>query len=61
MMAANDWRPLTSTGKKVRVFTAKSSWAEAEDICRGHDGKLLLIDSEIENRRVTGKSLNFVI
>jgi hypothetical protein len=54
MMAASDWRPLTSTGKKVRVFTAKSSWQDAEEVCKVHNGKLLLIDSEIENRRVTG-------
>lgn len=54
-MAASDWRPLTSTGKKIRVFTAKSSWAGADEVCKAHNGNLLLIESEIENRRVTGK------
>ncbi|KAH7706548.1 C-type lectin [Aphelenchoides avenae] len=47
-----DWTQL-SNGKRIRVFNTKNSWSEADEVCRAHSGKLLHIDSEAENRRIT--------
>ncbi|KAI6241793.1 hypothetical protein M3Y99_00299900 [Aphelenchoides fujianensis] len=53
MMADSDWRPLSSEEKKIRVFTARSAWSDAEEVCKAHSGGLLTVESEAENRRAT--------
>ncbi|KAI6197751.1 hypothetical protein M3Y94_01262000 [Aphelenchoides besseyi] len=59
MMAASDWKPLSDANKKIRVFTARSKWEDAEEVCRAHSGKLLTVESDDENRRVTDYLQNY--
>lgn len=48
-----EWIAL-SVDKRVRWFSnAKRSWREAAEICEANAGKLLTIESEEENHRVT--------
>jgi len=45
-----EWTAL-SDEKRIRMFTSKNTWLEAERVCKINSGSLLLVDSEEENRR----------
>ncbi|CAD5228712.1 unnamed protein product [Bursaphelenchus okinawaensis] len=54
-----DWKPLGTSGKKIKVFSSESTWSEAKRTCVAHGGKLLEIQSDNENRKITEYLQNF--
>lgn len=50
-----EWIAL-SVDKRIRLFQdARETWLDAKQICEENSGSLLLIETEEENKRITGK------
>ncbi|CAD5235736.1 unnamed protein product [Bursaphelenchus xylophilus] len=54
-----DWKPLGTNGKKIKVFSTEATWSDAKRTCTSYGGKLLEIQSDNENRKITDYLQNF--